>query len=151
MFIEYILIFIAAATPWLEIALVIPLGIIRGLSPFWVMVSGFTGNLSTVILLIIGFEKVKTWLAKRKEKKGETENERSKRSERAHKIWNKYGLPGLTLLGPVLIGIHIAIFIGMSLGAKKNWTMLWSTISLVVWTLTFGILTMLGFDFFVRN
>lgn len=115
------------------------------------MVSGFTGNLSTVILLIIGFEKVKIWIAKRKEKKGETESERSKRSERAHKIWNKYGLPGLTLLGPVLIGIHIAIFIGMSLGAKKNWTMLWSTISLVVWTLTFGILTMLGFDFFVRN
>ncbi|MGG0718537.1 hypothetical protein ABE096_13220 [Robertmurraya massiliosenegalensis] len=60
-------------------------------------------------------------------------------------------LLGLTLLGSILIGIHIAVFIGMSLGAKKNWTMLWSTISLVVWTLVFGILTMLGFDFFVRN
>jgi uncharacterized membrane protein len=147
-FFEYILVFLGAAIPWFEIALVIPLGIVRGLSPFWVMVLAFIGNAITVIPVIIGFERLRIWFEKRQEKKSKAA---SKRNVRAKKIWNKYGLPGLALLGPILIGIHISAFIGMSLGAKKSWAMLWMISSLAVWTLVFGILTMLGFDFFVQH
>jgi uncharacterized membrane protein len=145
---EYFLVFLGAAIPWLEIALVIPLGIVSGLSPFWVMVLAFVGNLLTVLILIIGFDRIKSWMIKRQEAKGKSA---SKRSERAKKIWSKYGLPGLALLGPILIGTHIAAFIGMTLGADKKWTTLWLTISIGLWTLVFGILTALGFDFFVRD
>jgi uncharacterized membrane protein len=148
MLFEYILVFLGAAIPWFEIALVIPLGIVRGLSPFWVMLLAFIGNAITVIPVIIGFERLRIWYEKRKEK---TSKAASKRNVRAKKIWNKYGLPGLAFLGPVLIGIHIAAFIGMSLGAKKGWAMLWMMSSLAVWTLVFGVLTMLGFDFFVQH
>ncbi len=144
---EYLLVFIGAAIPWVEIALVIPLGIIGGLSPIGVMAAAFIGNMLTLIPVIIGFEKVKAWYARRQEQKGK---EPSRRSQRAKTIWNKYGLPGLALLGPILIGIHIAAFIGMSLGARKNWSIFWMTASLAIWTLVFGIGTMLGFDFFIR-
>lgn len=144
MVVEYILIFIGAAVPWFEIGLVIPLGILRGLSPFWVMLLAFFGNVSTVVALIIGFDKFKLWYTKRQKKK---ETSSAKRKERAKRIWNKYGLPGLAFLGPIVLGIHIAAFIGMSLGASKYWTILWMTISLLLWTLFFGIVTMLGFDF----
>ena len=54
----------------------------------------------------------------------------------------------LSLLGPILIGTHIAAFIGMTLGATKRNTTVWMIISIGVWTLAFGILTALGFDFF---
>lgn len=142
---EYLLVFLGAAIPWFEIALVIPLGIIWGLSPFWVMVVAFVGNMLTVLALIIGFDRFQDWYNKRQEAKGKTQN---KKSERAKRIWNKYGLPGLALLGPILIGTHIAAFIGMTLGATKRNTTVWLTISIAVWTLAFGILTALGFDFF---
>lgn len=145
---EYILVFLGAAIPWLEIALVIPLGIIWGLSPFWVMILAFVGNMATVLPLIIGFDRFRDWYTKRQEAKGKPEN---KKSERAKRIWNKYGLPGLALLGPILIGTHIAAFIGMTLGATKRNTTVWLTISIAVWTLAFGILTALGFDFFTRE
>ena len=46
---EYFLVFLGAAIPWLEIALVIPLGIISGLSPVWVMILAFVGNMLTVL------------------------------------------------------------------------------------------------------
>ncbi|EMF47982.1 hypothetical protein B481_0535 [Planococcus halocryophilus Or1] len=52
------------------------------------------------------------------------------------------------MLGPVLIGTHIAAFIGMTLGATKKNTTVWLTISIAAWTLAFGLLTALGFDFF---
>ncbi len=145
---EYFLVFLGAAIPWLEMALVIPLGIITGLNPFWVVIVGFVGNMVTVMALIIGFDRFKLWLSKRREGK---EQKESKRSERAKKIWNKYGLPGMLLLGPVLIGTHIAAFIGMTLGASKRQTTIWSVISIALWAIAFGVLTALGFDFFVRD
>lgn len=142
---EYALIFIGAAIPWFEIALVIPLGIVWGLSPSMVMLVAFVGNMLTVLMLIIGFDKFRDWYTKRQEAKGKAA---SKKNERAVRIWNKYGLPGLSLLGPILIGTHIAAFIGMTLGATKRNTTVWMVISIGIWTLAFGILTALGFDFF---
>lgn len=132
---EYIVVFLLAATPWFEIAAVIPLGIVRGLQPVVVVILSFIGNLSTIILVVYLFEKIKDFIVR---KKGAVK-ENTKRQERAKRIWNKYGLPGLAILGPVLIGTHIAAFIGMSLGATKRWTMLWMTISLVLWSVVFGV------------
>lgn len=149
-FIEYLLVFVAAAIPWLEIALVIPVGIVRGLSPFWVMFLGFAGNLLTVLMLIFGFSKAENWMKKRFAGK-EMNQRQMKQMERARSIMNKYGLPGLALLGPLFIGTHIAAFIGLSFGADKNWTALWLTISIGLWTLVIGIATMLGFDFFLQK
>lgn len=145
---EYFLVFLGAAIPWFEIALVIPLGIVWGLTPFWVMVLAFVGNMLTVVVLIIGFDKFKDWYIKRQETKGKAN---SKKNERAKNIWNKYGLPGLALLGPILIGTHIAAFIGMTLGATKKNTTLWLAISIGLWTLVFGLATAFGFDFFTRE
>ncbi|MGG3449830.1 small multi-drug export protein [Domibacillus aminovorans] len=145
---EYALVFIAAAIPWMEIALVIPVGIVRGLSPYWVMFLGFTGNMLTVLMLIVGYKKVEEWVKNKLQKTGKAQ---LKQTDRARAIMNKYGFPGLALLGPIFIGTHIAAFIGLSFGADKKWTALWLTISIGLWTLVFGIGTMLGFDFFLKQ
>ncbi|MHA6259415.1 small multi-drug export protein [Sporosarcina sp. CAU 1771] len=144
---EYLLVFLGGAIPWLEIALVIPLGIVSGLSPFWVIIAAFTGNLFTVLLVILGFQRVKEWREKRKKAKDQSE---SKRTERGKRIWNKYGMPGLALLGPILIGTHIAAFIALALGASKKNTTFWLTISILIWSIVFGVATAMGFDFFVK-
>lgn len=75
----------------------------------------FLGNLSTVYLLVIFFDKFQQWRSRRKN----GQEQKSKRQTRAINIWNKYGLPGLSLLGPLLIGSHIAVFIGLVFGAKN--------------------------------
>lgn len=142
----YFLVFFGAAIPWIEIMIVVPLGIIRGLSPMWVIILSFAGNMATVLLLIVGFQHIKEWMARRKQKKGKRQ---SKRQQRAEQIMNTYGLPVLALAGPILIGTHIAAFIGLVLGAKKMNTAIWSAVSIALWCLVFGILTAMGFDFFV--
>lgn len=146
--IEYLLVFLGGAIPWLEIALVIPLGIVSGLSPVGVMIAAFTGNLLTVLFVIFGFEKVKTWMDNRRKNKGK---EPSKKEARGKRIWNKYGMPGVALLGPIVIGTHIAAFLGLLLGAKKANVTTWMIVSVGLWTLIFGVLTAMGFDFFVSE
>ncbi|WP_208588914.1 small multi-drug export protein [Gracilibacillus suaedae] len=141
---EYLLIFLGAAVPWFEIAIVIPLGILSGLNPILVILAAFIGNMATILALIIGYDKFKLWLAKRNKKK------ESKRQDRARTLWNRYGLPGMVLLGPILIGSHIAAFIGMTLGATKRSTFVWSSFSIGAWSLAIGVLTALGFDFFTN-
>ena len=142
---EYLLVFLGGAIPWLEIGLVIPVGIVSGLSPVWVMIAAFLGNLSTVLIVIFGFQKVKEWLDSRKK----DDQKQSKRTERGTRIWNRYGMPGLALLGPILTGTHIAVFIGLLFGAKKTNATVWMVISIGLWSLIFGIVTAMGFDFFV--
>jgi len=41
-------------------------------------------------------------------------------------------LPGLALLGPLVIGSHLAAFIGVLFGATKRATLFWMTISLAL-------------------
>lgn len=144
---EYALIFLGAAIPWLEVALVVPFGIVIGLSPFWVMVTAIVGNLSTVLALIFAFEKIKVWYDNRRKK----QTHPSKRRNRAIKSWEKYGLPGLALLGPILIGTHIAAFLGLLFGARKKPMIGWMVLSIILWVFIFGIVTSLGFDLFTKN
>jgi len=145
---EYFLVFLGGAIPWLEIALVIPLGIIGGLSPFWVIVAAFSGNLLTVLLVIFGFQRVKEWRDRRSQKSGKEE---SKRTERGKRIWNNYGMPGVALLGPIVIGTHIAAFIGLLFGANKRNATMWLTISIALWSIVFGVATAMGFNLFVKE
>lgn len=140
---EYIVVFILAAIPWIEIAVVIPIAIIKGLNALLVGIVSFLGNLSTVLLLVIFIEKYQQWREKRKNESAK----QSKRTNRAIGIWNKYGLPGLMVLGPILTGSHIAVLIAFSLGAKKQKVLLWSIISLGLWAVLITVLSYYGIDF----
>lgn len=139
---KYVVVFFLGGVPWIEIAAVIPLSIVAGLNPVLVGLSAFLGNLLTVYLLVVFFEKFRQW---RERKKGEGQPN-SKRHTRAVTVWNKYGLPGLSLLGPLLIGSHIAVFIGILFGAKKYTALFWMTVSLALWTVIITVLSIYGID-----
>jgi len=142
---QYILIFLGAAIPWLEVLIVVPLGIVWGLSPIIVMIVGFIGNMVTVIPVIFMFDKFKTWYDRRRKKQEKPSN----KSVRAVRLFKKYGVIGSALLGPILTGTHIAAFIGMSMGATKKSMINWMSISIASWVLVAGVITAFGFDFFV--
>ncbi|WP_025784048.1 small multi-drug export protein [Sporosarcina sp. D27] len=146
--IEYILVFLGAAVPALEIAIVIPVGIVRGLSPFWVILLAFAGNMLTVLLLIILYQRIEHWYRSRK---GESTEGESKRQLRGRKIMDRYGVAGLALAGPILIGTHIAAFFALLFGASKRKTIIWMAVSIALWSLIFGIVTAMGFTFFIKD
>ncbi|QNG61584.1 small multi-drug export protein [Metabacillus idriensis] len=156
-FIAYAVVFIMAAIPLFEVYGVIPIGILAGLSPIAVTITAFLGNAFTVVLLILLIEKVKIWLQKRKMKKQDPivineeaatlEENETKRSKRAKKLWNRFGLPGLTIIGPLLVGSHLAAFLSMGFGSKRTAVTGWMLASLLIWSAAAGIGTWLGADF----
>lgn len=166
MFISYLLVFLLAATPLFELVTVIPLAIIGGLPPVPVAIVGFLGNLLTVVLLIVFVDRVKGWIRARKmqrnsvlavegeghQNSGEVITEKdSKKEKRARAIFDKYGLPGLTIFGPLLVGSHISAFMGMSFGSKRSLVIGWMIASLVIWTIVSAVLASSGVTFFAPN
>ena len=141
----FLLVFLAGAAPGFEVLVAVPLGILRGMSLPTAAVVGFAGNASTIILEILVFHKLKAWWDSKRQTDVKSP---SKRTARAENIFNRYGVPGLTLLGPVLIGSHLAAFLALALGASKSQTAIWLLISLAIWAIVFGTLTVLGVDVF---
>lgn len=165
MIISYLLVFLLAAIPLFELIAVVPLAIIGGLSPIPVAILGFLGNLVTVLLLIVFVDKVKSVMRAKKPKQvvvregEETESDGSeaisekdsKKKKRARALFDKYGLPGLTIFGPLLVGSHISAFMGMSFGSKRTLVTGWMVTSLVIWTIVSTIAASYGATFFIPD
>ncbi|MFP9192084.1 small multi-drug export protein [Natronosalvus vescus] len=136
---QYVLVFLLAATPLLEILVVIPIGIALGLDPVLVAIVAFAGNLIPIYGIVALSERVSAWLERRRS------NEPSARRKRATRIWNDYGLPGLALLSPIVTGVHLATVLALSLGARRRATLVWMTASIALWTVLITVGAVTGF------
>ncbi len=143
-FIAYIIVFLLAATPFLEIVGVIPIGVVAGLHAVPVTIIAFIGNMLTIVIVIFLMDKIKVWLEKRKQKKKEKSK---KREERAARIWKRYGLPGLAIISPILIGSHLVTILAMGFGGTRKQITVWMTASIFVWAIVTGVASHYGIDF----
>lgn len=84
----------------------------------------------------IFFEQFFQWRNRRREKKGAAGP--TKRDKRSQQLWEKYGIPGLALLAPLLVGTDIAAVAAFSLGASRSRVLAWMTVSLAMWTIVFA-------------
>jgi len=135
---QYTLVFLAAATPWLEIVIVIPVAIGAGLAPIPVTIVSFVGNALPVFGIIALFQ----WWERRR---GPV---RRRWSGRAMRVWAKWGLPGLALAGPAVTGIHLAVVMALALHADRRATTLWMTVSLALWSVGTTLVTVAGIEGF---
>ncbi|MBB5174692.1 small multi-drug export protein [Texcoconibacillus texcoconensis] len=162
----YITVFVMAATPWLEILFVIPIGIGLGLHPIGVAIVSLIGNLLPLFLIVYFINKIlnsrmyQRWMTKRKQKKaakrtvqssvdgGEAvvQNQSTARGDKAKAIFEKYGLPGLAISGPAITGIHLAAIIALSLKANRSAVIFWMTGSLTLWTVILTYASYHGID-----
>ncbi|AHK80373.1 hypothetical protein M911_15805 [Ectothiorhodospira haloalkaliphila] len=133
---QYSLVFLAAATPWLEIMVVIPVAVGFGLSPVPVTIVSFVGNALPVFGIIALF---RWW-------EGRRGPIRRRWSPRAQRVWDRYGLPGVAFAGPVLTGIHLAAVMALAMHADRRLTVVWMTLSLAVWSLITLVATVVGFE-----
>lgn len=138
----YLAVLLLGAIPFIEFLAIIPLGIVFGLNPAAVTVLGFVGNWITVFLVIALFDRFQQWRARKRADKPED----TKRGKRARKIWEKYGLPGLAIIGPVLIGTHISAALAMTFKAPRVAVTVWLTISMAIWSVLVAVVAYYGFD-----
>ena len=145
----YVLVFLAAAIPVIEVLVVVPAGILAGLAPVPVLLLALAGNLSTVVLVILVGDRLASWWRARTAARGgdPTAGERP-RMVRARHLARRWGVPGLGLLAPLTTGSHLAAVAALATGAGQRRVLAWMTIGLVLWSVVVAVATTLGVGVF---
>ena len=143
-------IFLGGALPWLEAVIVVPAGIIAGLDPVAVVLAGLSGNLLTVALAAFFGEQLRSWWVARRGRDvpddagtGD-EPRRSARRERTERVMRRWGMPGLTLLGPIGLGTQLSALLAVSMGVSARRTMVWIGAGTAAWTVLAAVLAVTG-------
>jgi hypothetical protein len=204
---EFIVAFVLAGTPWLELLVVIPMGLAWGLPPVPLAVVVFAGNTATVLPLLWLHGHWRRWRARRRRRHpGEADpadpaqavaenphpaqpgrenphpaqvgpenadaaqvgpenadaaqvgpenadaaqvgpwQPKSRRGRWAQRLWNRYGLPGLALLAPLLTGVHLAVVLALLSGVPRRSILSWMIGSMVLWTIAVTVTTHYGLE-----
>jgi hypothetical protein len=134
-------VFLAGAIPWFEAIGVVPVGIIFGLNPIWVVIFALVGNTLTIVLFAYAGAGIRSWFIRRRELKGKPAN--LKRFEKAQRSFDKYGIFGMGALGPIIIGTQFAAAASVAAGVKPLKTSLIITAFTAVYAAAFAVLSLL--------
>lgn len=142
-FYQFVAIFIIAFIPFFEVLPAIPIGALLNLPIIPTIIIGVIANFISVMLVVVFSSYVKSKFSKNKQ--GHFVN---KRFEKAKKYFNKYGVPGISLLGPFFGISHIGAIVCILADADKKKLMLWQFASIVLWAVGMGVLVTFGVNIF---
>ena len=157
---SYALVFLGAAVPVVEILVVVPAGVLAGMSPVPTALVAVAGNLSTVVLVALAGDRILTWWRARRtpRDRGPSEHGTSDggtdepgtrdRAARARDLARRWGVPGLAFLAPVTTGTHIATVAALATGSDTRRVLRWMTVGIVGWAIAAAAVTAAGLDVF---
>ncbi|WP_052665554.1 small multi-drug export protein [Nitriliruptor alkaliphilus] len=143
---SYLLVFLAAATPVVEVLVVVPAGILAGMPPVPTAVVATAGNLSTVVLVAFTGDRILGWWGRRRPARNDASP--SRRSQRARDLARRWGVPGLAFLAPLTTGTHIATVAALATGSDTRRVLRWMAAGLVFWSVVAAAATVTGLDLF---
>jgi membrane protein YqaA with SNARE-associated domain len=116
-----------------------PAGAVMGIHPLLVCVVAALGAVSGGTFVVLLGERVKTWLAKRRQ--GE---KLAKKRGLLYRVWLKYGVVGWGIMAPLMVGSPLGAAFGLALGAPVRRLMVWLAVGSVLWSAVFSALSALG-------
>lgn len=131
-----------------ELWVAIPTGIALQLHPLETGITATTGAILGMLIVIILGERIRIKLLNQN---GKIED---KKHGRIYHIWARYGVAGVGLLAPLLVGAPLGAAIGITLGEPINRLVLWMSIGIVLWgiILTFaGSLGVVGIEVLIHR
>jgi membrane protein YqaA with SNARE-associated domain len=125
-------VFIAGAIPWMEAIAVVPAGILVGLDPIATVIAASLGNAITIFLFAYFASNIRARLINRRVQKGKSAE--IAKLDKALKAFDRYGIYGLAVLGPILIGTQFAAAAAVT-GVKPLRTSILVTVSMFLWAI----------------
>lgn len=140
---QWLGIIVISAIPFVESYGGAFIGLIVGM-PWWgALISAVIGNAVAVVILVYGTHWIRTSILKRTEPKELSERQQARRA-RAKQLFDKFGVPGVSLLGPFALPSQITAPLMASFGANRHAIAIWMLVSIILWG---GLFILLGFGF----
>lgn len=126
-------VFLAGAIPWMEAIAVVPSGIVIGLDPTAVVLAAILGNATTIFLFAYLSSRIRQLMSNRRIAKGKSPE--SPKFIKAKDAFDKYGIFGMALLGPILIGTQFAAAASVAAGVRPIRAATIITLSMTLWAI----------------
>ncbi len=112
-----------------ELWAAIPTGFALQLHPVTIGITAAAGAMLGALAVIVLGERVRAWLIRR-----HSGNEEQGQQGLVHRIWHRYGMIGLGLLAPLLVGAPIGAALGLALGVPATRAWFWISLGVVIWS-----------------
>ena len=130
---------VTAAIPFLEGEVAAAIGVVTGIPVLIAIPAAVIGNVVSVAVVVLITSAGRRRLVRRTEPE-----DRSPRRQRLRRAFDRYGVPGVSLLGPTILPTQITSAAMVSFGAAPRIVLIWQTVAIVLWTTAFGILAAAG-------
>lgn len=134
---------LVAAIPFVESYFGTLIGVLAGVPTVVAVLAAIAGNVISMLAFVFaGAGARRRVLAGRGA--GEGEPALSPRRQRFKRMFDRFGVPGVSLLGQTLLPSQITSGLMVSFGADRNQVIVWQIVSIIVWAIAFALLGTLG-------
>lgn len=134
---------LAAAIPFVESYFGTLIGILAGVPTPLAIVAAIVGNvISMLIFVFVASAARRKVLARRAN--GEEVAPPTARREKVERMFNRFGVPGVSLLGQTLLPSQITSGMMVSFGANRTAVIVWQIVSIILWAVVFSLLGQAG-------
>lgn len=133
---QWVAVALVAMIPFVESYLGTGIGVFAGMNPFVAASAAIVGNLVVVLVLIAVASRVRA-----KVKRGDTAPVVSARREKVARMFERFGVPGVSLL---VHPTQVSSVVMVGLGANRAKVVLWQIIAIVLWAGITGTLATFG-------
>jgi hypothetical protein len=149
-FLQWFGVMLAAAIPFVESYFGSVIGVLAGIDPVVAIVAAIVGNVVSMVVVVMSAHGVRTRVGAARASRAGVEgdpDEESPRRRRLRAQFDRYGVPGVSLLGQTILPSQITSAAMVGFGASRNAVILWQVISIILWGVAFGVLAALGVRF----
>ena len=145
--IQPLIVALAGAIPFIEGEGAAVIGIIGGIHPVVAAIAGIVGNFLCVLVLVLASSGARSAIVGRSRNRrlvaagGDPTAEvptssepRSPRREKFTRALDRYGVPGVSLLGPLLLPTQFTATMLAATGVRKGRILFWQGLAIVAWT-----------------
>lgn len=129
------------AIPFVESYLGSAIGVFVGVPPAAAIAAAVAGNIVSTLAVIFGVHSIR-----RRVVAGREPERPSPRRERIRRLFDRYGVAGVSLIGPTVLAGQITSGMMISFGASRRLVVIWQIVAIIAWWLLFGVLATIGVD-----
>lgn len=136
---QWLAVAMAAAIPYVESYLGAAIGTLAGVPPVLAIIAAIAGNLVSMLAAVGLADRVR-----RRRNTGTQAPASSARRVRLKRAFDRFGVPGVSLLGQTLLPSQLTSMAMVGFGADTRTVIIWQVISIVIWGTAFGSLAAAG-------
>ncbi|WP_313480332.1 hypothetical protein [Microbacterium sp.] len=138
---------LAAAIPFIESYFGTLIGAIAGVPLPIAVLAAVVGNVISMLVFVFIAAAARQKVLARRGADAATDAP-SPRREKVKRMFDRFGVPGVSLLGQTVLPSQITSGMMVSFGASRNAVIVWQIISIIIWAIIFALIGQAGIALF---